>query len=103
MHSASSPRCLSLAHTMCVCVCVCICVSVCLCACVCVCVCAMVLYSCFLVSVYATLQACENFMSAAQTHQETVTEELNSEREKRQRLEEAVETIAKQHNALERA
>eukprot|EP00117_Sycon_ciliatum_P029973 scpid70414/ scgid23742/ Oxysterol-binding protein 1 len=55
------------------------------------------------VSTTALMSACENFMSAAQTHQETVTEELNSEREKRQRLEETVETIAKQHNALERA
>ena len=42
-------------------------------------------------------------MSAAQVHQQNVTEELNAEREKRQRLEDTVEAIAKQHNALERA
>lgn len=48
-------------------------------------------------------QACNDFMSAAQVHQQTVTEELNAEREKRQRLEDTVEAIAKQHNALERA
>lgn len=47
------------------------------------------------------MQACNDFLNLAQAYEKKFQKSLNVERVKRRRLEETVETLAKQHNKLE--
>lgn len=62
------------------------------------------LYTCKPASINIILicfQACNDFLSLAQAYEKKFLKSLNLEREKRRRLEDTVETLAKQHNKLE--
>jgi len=55
----------------------------------------------FRITSNAMINACNDFLSLAQAYEKKFQKSLNAEREKRRRLEETVETLAKQHNKLE--
>uniref|UniRef100_A0A3Q2NQI2 Oxysterol-binding protein n=1 Tax=Fundulus heteroclitus TaxID=8078 RepID=A0A3Q2NQI2_FUNHE len=57
----------------------------------------------FRITSNAMINACRDFLSLAQTHSKRWQKALQTEREQKVRLEEALEQLAKQHNHLERA
>ncbi|XP_052463112.1 oxysterol-binding protein 1 isoform X2 [Carassius gibelio] len=57
----------------------------------------------FRITSNAMINACQDFLTLAQTHSKRWQKALQSEREQRVRLEETLEQLAKQHNHLERA
>lgn len=56
-----------------------------------------------ILSLCLSLQACADFLDLAKSYEKKFNRLITSERSKRMRLEETVETLAKQHNRLERA
>lgn len=57
----------------------------------------------FRITSNAMINACRDFLALAQAHSKRWQKALQAEREQRVRLEETLETLAKQHNHLERA
>jgi len=57
----------------------------------------------FRITSNAMINACSDFLTLARSYEKKFTRLLNTERSKRMRLEETVETLAKQHIQLERA
>uniref|UniRef100_A0A3B4AIT4 Oxysterol-binding protein n=1 Tax=Periophthalmus magnuspinnatus TaxID=409849 RepID=A0A3B4AIT4_9GOBI len=57
----------------------------------------------FRITSNAMINACRDFLALAQAHSKKWQKALQAEREQRVRLEETLETLAKQHNHLERA
>ncbi|KAM4564350.1 oxysterol-binding protein 1-like isoform 1-T2 [Fundulus diaphanus] len=57
----------------------------------------------FRITSNAMINACRDFLALAQTHSKRWQKALQTEREQKVRLEEALEQLAKQHNHLERA
>ncbi|XP_065054359.1 oxysterol-binding protein 1-like isoform X2 [Rhopilema esculentum] len=55
----------------------------------------------FRITSNAMINACSDFLALAQAYEKKFQKLLNLERQRRQRLEETVETLAKQHNKLE--